>query len=179
MSAFAAKCGELAKEEVQQFEQVYHYVSAMVAHAFPTLEQFRVEQAKEKDIADVIAYLELPEGEERTKAKVQLAGHYSGRDLKFMRLREGVLFYTNEYGTGEVLTDAVVVPKSMKQRVLKALHDSPFYGHAGLQATLLAVKEQCYWSKMVKDIRQYVRNCEQCCKAKACRRTHGGMSKRR
>ena len=53
VSAFAAKCGELAKEEVQQFEQVYHYVSAMVAHAFPTLEQFRVEQAKEKELQNI------------------------------------------------------------------------------------------------------------------------------
>ena len=35
-----------------------------------------------------------------------------------------MLFYSNEYGTGEVLTDAVVLPKSLHKRVLRALHET-------------------------------------------------------
>jgi len=52
----------------------------------------------------------------------------------------------NEYGSGGVWADAVVVPLSLKPQVLRCLHDSPFYGHADLRATTLAVKGKAFWA---------------------------------
>ena len=168
-----------ATEEVNEFRSAYHYVGAMVNHEFPSLQRIREEQHRQKDIKDVIDFLKLSD-EEKRAAKQDLAGHYSReKDLRYMKVVKDVLFFSNEYGTGEVMTDAVVMPKTLIQSVLKALHDSPFYGHAGMRATLFAVKEKCYWNPhMVRDIRSYVKNCCECRKSKAFRRAHGGLQKR-
>ena len=148
----------------------------LVAFHFPTVEKIKEEQAKEDDISTMIAYLSL-DNNVRVKTKKPSSKYL--RDLPFLRLRGGLLFYRHELGDGQILTDSVVMPMALKEQVLKALHDSPFYGHPGRRATINEVKAKCYWAPhMGKDIAAYVKRCLACARAKAFRRNFAGTPKR-
>lgn len=55
----------------------------------------------------------------------------------------------------------------LKDKILQWLHDSSQGGHSGVQATFQKVSRLFYWSKMRKDIADYIRKCVICQKCKA------------
>ena len=54
----------------------------------------------------------------------------------------------------------IFVPESLKKKVLMRFHDSPFAGHLGVKKTTARIQRRFKWKKMVKEIREYVANCE-------------------
>ena len=56
----------------------------------------------------------------------------------------------------------VMVPVSLRQRVLKSCHDDPTVGHIGIHRTLEIVQRTYSWKKMGEDIKAYVRSCPTC-----------------
>lgn len=54
--------------------------------------------------------------------------------------------------------DRVVIPKTWKQRVLKAVHS----GHLGINSCLKRARETVYWPGMSNDIRNLVKGCSIC-----------------
>ena len=151
-------------------------VANVVSYHFPSISTIKDEQAKESDIAVMIQYVSLSD-KERTKAKKPSSKYV--KDLPFLRMQNGILFYRHELGDGQVLTDSVVLPIALHDQVLKALHDSPFYGHPGQRATVAEVKARCYWAPhMGKDIIKYVKRCLACARAKAFRRNFAGTPRR-
>ena len=54
----------------------------------------------------------------------------------------------------------IVVPKSVRQNVLKFLHDN--YGHQGMNKLLYRVKERYYWPNLNLDIRTFCKSCHSC-----------------
>ena len=56
----------------------------------------------------------------------------------------------------------MVVPELLKQKVLKACHDSFWSGHGGAKATAERLKKKYYWRGMSTDIERYCRGCEIC-----------------
>ena len=152
-------------------------VGMINSYSFPTLSEIDIEQGKEDEIVEVKKFLSAT-----TKAKQKLRtpnGVYGGKSLKYMVLRNGMLFYRHELGKGEILTEAVVMPKSLQKQALRALHDSPLYGHPGSRATQFTVQSKCFWGPhQVKDIKKYMKKCLECGKAKIFRRTHAGTPRR-
>ena len=57
-----------------------------------------------------------------------------------------------------------VLPKSLCRRATLALHDD--YRHLGMEKTLGLLQERFFWPKMVDDVRNHIRTCEQCTKFK-------------
>ena len=89
-------------------------------------------------------------------------------------MHNGIVLYRTLVGDDESLCQAILLPKALKPRVMKALHDAPTYGHPGIKATLTIVRQHAYWKHMNKDIRDYVRHCETCILERAQVRAHGG-----
>ena len=56
----------------------------------------------------------------------------------------------------------LVVPTSMRQKVLATCHDEPTKGHIGIHKTLALVKERYLWKGMGQDVEQYVCSCPVC-----------------
>lgn len=140
----------------------------IVANIMPTGTQISEEQKKDKDIAPIIKYLEQGKQEDH----MPVNGPYA-RHLPYMRLQNGILFYREELGD-ELMTDAIVLPLSLKSQVLRALHDSEHCGHPGEKATKLAIRERVFWKKMGREITSYVKNCPICRRAKAHKRKNAG-----
>lgn len=61
----------------------------------------------------------------------------------------------------------LVVPKSLRQEVLKECHDSPFASHGGMFKTTSRLKELYYWPRLTQDVKRYVRSCKVCAQQKA------------
>jgi hypothetical protein len=61
----------------------------------------------------------------------------------------------------------ILVPESLKDKILKRFHDSPYAGHLGIKKTAARIQRRFKWPKMGKDIKEYVRGCEICAKRKA------------
>jgi hypothetical protein len=63
----------------------------------------------------------------------------------------------------------IYVPSSRELRnlVLKEMHDVPYAGHPGYQKTITTVRSQFFWTRMKKDIADYIAQCMECQKVKA------------
>ncbi|KRX87015.1 Transposon Ty3-G Gag-Pol polyprotein [Trichinella pseudospiralis] len=58
--------------------------------------------------------------------------------------------------------EAILVPTSLRQRLLYAVHDAPAAGHFGVSKTLARLGSVGYWPNMAKDVAEYCRTCDKC-----------------
>ena len=77
-------------------------------------------------------------------------------DAKLQSNPQGLLVYKDQ---GQ---RKLVMPLSMRQKVLATCHDEPTKGHIGIHRTLALVKERYWWKGMGRDVEQYVRSCLVC-----------------
>lgn len=49
------------------------------------------------------------------------------------------------------------VPPGRRRAVIEEHHDEPLHGHPGREKTLEKIKRQYYWSRMRKDVEEYIR----------------------
>ena len=69
----------------------------------------------------------------------------------------------------------LVVPMSMRQKVLATCHDEPTKGHTGIHRTLELVKNKYWWKGMGRHVKQYVRSCPVCQVMKSDHRKKAGL----
>ncbi|GFO47129.1 reverse transcriptase [Plakobranchus ocellatus] len=86
----------------------------------------------------------------RAKAKNNDETHYTYNGIIFRR--------TNNKSD----IDQIVLPKSMRQEVLQACHDSPIAGHLGINATKKRVCRRFSWPGIIRDVNKYVKSCDVC-----------------
>ena len=69
----------------------------------------------------------------------------------------------------------LMVPVSLRQRVMKSCHDDPVAGHVGIHRTTELVTRNYCWRTLVKDVRAYVRSCPECQGMKSDHRKQAGL----
>lgn len=69
----------------------------------------------------------------------------------------------------------IVVPKELRNQVLKECHDNPSSGHLGVHKTYFRVKDKYYWPKMRSDVAKYVRSCVICLEQKPEQKSPAGL----
>ena len=69
----------------------------------------------------------------------------------------------------------LVVPQSLRQKVLASCHDEPTKVHAGFRRTEELTKQHFWWKGMGKDIQAYVRSCTVCQVMKSNNRKKAGL----
>jgi hypothetical protein len=67
------------------------------------------------------------------------------------------------------------VPESLRLMALKYFHDSVLSGHLGAFKTFRKIAHTFYWTKIRKEIYDYVRQCDLCQRAKPAQDTHVGL----
>lgn len=60
----------------------------------------------------------------------------------------------------------LVIPKPLRNDILKYCHDDFKSGHFGVRKTLYRIKQYYYWPDMLNEVKQYIGNCETCAKVK-------------
>ena len=56
----------------------------------------------------------------------------------------------------------LVVPASLRQKVLRECHDVPSVGHVGMRRMMELMDRQFHWRKMRADVVSYVKTCPTC-----------------
>ena len=65
----------------------------------------------------------------------------------------------------------LVVPQSMKYKILSNLHNHVAGAHFGVHKTLQKLKQRYWWSGMFKDVEQWPKSCVDCAMKKSPRNT--------
>ena len=61
----------------------------------------------------------------------------------------------------------LVVPTTLRQRILRECHDVPSVGHVGIRQKLKLLERSYHWKHMQTDATSYVRTCPICQMVKA------------
>ena len=82
--------------------------------------------------------------------------------MKFEK-RQGILYRIRRRigGLGETWKQ-IIVPKSLRIRVMEVAHDSIFGGHLGVKKTKDRIQTNFYWPRMHNDVSKFCRSCDVC-----------------
>ena len=132
--------------------------------------QLREAQAKDRNIGVILAWLE--QSHEPSQRELQLSSPET-RALWLLRdqicIRDGVMYYDWSYCEGR--SRCLIVPDSLRQKVLYYCYDTKDSGHLGHSKTLDRLKEKFYWYGMTRDSEIYVKQCSVCNQNKKRNRT--------
>ena len=114
--------------------------------------------AANKDDADCSRY---------RKAIVKGRKTLNGVRLGKCSIKDGALFYCDKlWVPGDV---------NLQVNLVRESHDPPVCGHPGVSRTVELLRRYYYWPNMKKMVKQYVRNCRTCHRAKAPRDVYNGL----
>ena len=92
------------------------------------------------------------------------AKQYKTGNTVHFELVNGVLVRVFKSNTRTV--NQVVVPSSLRYKIMMLGHDSPCSGHMGVKRTSFRISSSFFWPGMSSDIRHYCKSCESCLKTK-------------
>ena len=78
-------------------------------------------------------------------------------------------------GTGpkeERVIKQLVLPLTLRERILAALHDSPYAGHYGIARTSAVACMRYFWKGQLDDIASWVKSCKHCSQKKGAKEKH-------
>jgi len=90
------------------------------------------------------------------------------RKALFSRERNGLLCRHSVHGR----ETQVVIPKALKQRLLRYQHQSVLAGHPGSRRMNDTLRRYVYWPSMVVDVYKHVEKCPACAKNRLSERRH-------
>jgi hypothetical protein len=82
------------------------------------------------------------------------------RESEFFESRDGLLYRRVLVKQDPYLV--LVVPETLRKRVLFAIHDSVTAGHLGIEKTLDKTRRRFYWPGIIQSVKDYVQGCESC-----------------
>ncbi|KAL2886811.1 retrovirus polyprotein [Ceratocystis lukuohia] len=81
-------------------------------------------------------------------------------------VRDGIVYHRHAIWTPDC--------EELKGELLKRHHVDPISGHGGRDATIVALRRQFFWPKMIEDVKRLLRNCDWCGRTKPWReKIHG------
>uniref|UniRef100_A0A3B1KC70 Gypsy retrotransposon integrase-like protein 1 n=1 Tax=Astyanax mexicanus TaxID=7994 RepID=A0A3B1KC70_ASTMX len=143
-----------------------HHLPQLVPDGMDNLPVFsarelRDAQCQDRTLSRVLFYVERnrrPSRRERSKETVPVL-----RILKHWEklvLHNGILYRISRDQMSKVRRHQYVVPESLKDKVLKGVHESA--GHQGQSRTLSIARQRFFWLHMDRDVRDHVRHCQRC-----------------
>ena len=82
------------------------------------------------------------------------------RNLRQFQCKDGYWYWNGRLCIPSMEDDSLI------EVILKELHDSATGGHFGFDKTYAAISKRFYWPQMKRDIREYIRTCPVCMRAK-------------
>jgi len=89
-----------------------------------------------------------------------------------MAVKEGILTKRWEDNDGKSARWLIVLPRTLRGRVLDELHASNAAGHLGRNKVLPKLRARYYWAGMSADLRTYLRQCVGCAQRKSPQQKH-------
>ena len=130
--------------------------------------ELRKAQLADDQIGIVVQWKEAEEGRPEWPSVVSYSPTVKSycAQWDWLSLREGVLYRRWESVSGDKEHWQLIVPQSLKDDVLRQVHDSPTAAHLGKKKTLGRLRERFFWSGCDRDVRRWCRECDLCASRK-------------
>lgn len=142
-----------------------HDVDGPVCREMQTIgpQEWRVQQEQDADLQPVLQWVGAGQ-KPQWGAVAGCSPATKGLIAKFeaLKLSDGVLQRAWKHpATGEERWQ-VVVPRSLRESVLKASHGTTGAGHFGVTKTLRRLRQSFYWGQARRDVEDFCRRCDLC-----------------
>ena len=88
--------------------------------------------------------------------------HYNGYTVSFKK-KNGILFRLRQANEGNKNpVKQILVPMSLRKKVMSVAHDSIFGGHMGIRKTEDRILINFYWPRLHNDVTSFCRSCDIC-----------------
>ena len=94
-----------------------------------------------------------------------------------LQLVDGVLYRLWETPAGDKVIKQLVVPKTLREPILRELHSTITAGHFGVAKTIGRVRERFYWVNCRRDVQEWCHRCDVCAERKGPPRKQRGPMK--
>jgi transposase InsO family protein len=134
----------------------------------PSLQTIIEAQLADDELKPLITHLkgETPATNSQTHDSIKrMARHYT--------IEDGVLYHHDVLGEAQPLRQ-LVIPDSLKKRILYAFHNSPLAAHLGRTKTYDRLRQRFFWIGMYSDVKRWIKTCLDCRKAKQTSQRHSG-----
>ncbi|UYV66544.1 hypothetical protein LAZ67_4002015 [Cordylochernes scorpioides] len=157
-------CGRLARWalRLQEFDVTVVYKSGRKHQDADCLSRSPLEYSEdmEEDIPSIVTLQNFSEEQMNDQAIRKIADKLqSSPNNSFVKI-DNTLYRKNYDPMGKPWL--FVVPRHLRQELLKNFHDSPTAGHLGFTKTYDRIRKKYYWPGMYRTVRRYVAHCSDC-----------------
>ncbi|UYV77011.1 hypothetical protein LAZ67_14002809, partial [Cordylochernes scorpioides] len=157
-------CGRLARWalRLQEFDVTVVYKSGRKHQDADCLSRSPLEYSEdmEDDIPSIVTLQNFSEEQMNDQAIRKIADKLqSSPNNSFVKI-DNMLYRKNYDPMGKPWL--LVVPRHLRQELLKNFHDSPTAGHLGFTKTYDRIRKKYYWPGMYRMVRRYVAHCSDC-----------------
>ena len=143
---------------------------AVIEHPCPQPDSLAKLQREDRDLADIIRYLEstqLPADDSQARSLLlSIDDFYLDENEILCHL------WSPGKRRARSLSSQVVIPASLRHEILVACHDDPTGSHFGITKTYEKIRARYYWPNMYKDVAHWCNSCVDCAMKKIPRRAH-------
>ena len=100
--------------------------------------------------------------EQRNDPTLTIYWNRANRGSSEYRVINGLLYRQTPQNVDTENELLLMVPQKYRQQVLRLAHDSKLAGHLGYRKTYARLKTNFFFPKMLKAVKQHVRNCHNC-----------------
>ncbi|UYV85062.1 K02A2.6-like, partial [Cordylochernes scorpioides] len=157
-------CGRLARWalRLQEFDVTVVYKSGRKHQDADCLSRSPLEYSEdmEEDIPSIVTLQNFSEEQMNDQAIRKIADKLqSSPNNSFVKI-DNTLYRKNYDPMGKPWL--LVVPRHLRQELLKNFHDSPTAGHLGFTKTYDRIRKKYYWPGIYRTVRRYVAHCSDC-----------------
>ena len=143
---------------------------AVIEHPCPQPDSLAKLQREDRDLADIIRYLEstqLPADDSQARSLLlSIDDFYLDENEILCHL------WSPGKRRARSLSSQVVIPASLRHEILVACHDDPTGSHFGITKTYEKIRARYYWPNMYKGVAHWCNSCVDCAMKKIPRRAH-------
>ncbi|UYV84587.1 hypothetical protein LAZ67_X002728, partial [Cordylochernes scorpioides] len=157
-------CGRLARWalRLQEFDVTVVYKSGRKHQDADCLSRSPLEYSEdmEEDIPSIVTLQNFSEEQMNDQALRKIADQLQSTPNNTFVKIDNTLYRKNYDPMGKPWL--LVVPRHLRQELLKNFHDSPTAGHLGFTKTYDRIRKKYYWPGMYRTVRKYVAHCSDC-----------------
>jgi hypothetical protein len=142
-------------------------------NAMPTKDELAALQAADPETKELLEWFRKG----RQKSAVDELPSKWRKEVKYLHLLDGVLFYRPVLDPHGDMVDVPVLPASLRRGALMAMHYKPLMCHPADKALFALARKRYYWPGLSSDCKTIVHQCGHCDRAQATLRMGAGMTK--
>jgi hypothetical protein len=120
------------------------------------------------DFHFVITYL-LEKSNEKADSLIKRVENVSDKKNDRQKQQHQILLSSSRFDESLQAVELIIMLESNRLSLMQEMHDQFAFDHSKVNRTIKLLRRRHRWSRMIRDVKQYVRNCHTCRRIKAIR----------